>query len=208
MKRFITKKQLDELVESLNSVVSKSDCRQLSKIGEKYGLVLNQDRRTNLNLWWRKIVEMLEALPSSHKFRISLHERELWRPGRFEPETIKEFIKHLRVDDEYKLLCSKMWEDLEFALYMVKHYNIPTIGLKTFIELKGDVYDHFSQYTEAFADPAALKFSKQLKKEIDKMFEKITPEERQGAVNALLTYVNKGLQMSEEEFHNEIFKYE
>lgn len=206
MKRYISKKKLDEFVKEISCLISQSDVRKLQKIAKDYSLILIGDRQTNLNKWWMVIVDKLESLQVDDKFRKRLIEEQRWRPGRWEREEIWDFIRYLKVWDEYEFLSKDEWKQLDSSLFhLCSCFEIPRIGTKAFFEAGGDMEALLSRYTKENADPEALKLSKKLKQAIDNTLKGLPQEDLSAAAQAINSYVYSNLEMDEDEFHNALF---
>jgi len=207
MKTFKTEAEIIDLVREGNSIVSPSDFSKLAKIGKKYETELIFGKVPNVQLWYSKIVEQLQAEPRNSKFIKQLEERTFPRQADINsPEVIQEYIKYLGIyESEYLFLCSKMWDELHrFSTHTLGSYGIDTTGGATiFLKNGGDYYGYISQYSKKHCEPSALKQSTELRKTIDAMFKGLETPEKLHLANVIQQYASG--EMDADLFHNTLF---
>ena len=207
-KTYLTDRQMAELVKEGNSIVSQSDFAKVKSIEKKYDIRLIYPKQANVQLWYNKIAELLQAEPSTSKFMVQQEEQKAYPLPvyRSDPKIISNYIKYLGIwDSEYVFLCSQRWDELqEFAVHRLGNLGVDTFGGATiYLKNGGDYYGHISKHGKKFCDPESLKQSSELKKTIDALFAGMETPEKMHTTNIIMEYVSTD--MSSDEFHNALF---
>lgn len=202
-KFFISDSRIAELTRRGNEIATPADISRLHAIGKRYGFDPTGNRRDNLARFWGVICGRIDALPKGDRFRESIN-AAFWDLRLTDRGLIEDYIRHISAWADYEFLSLPQWNDLEKFTADTRFLGMEPRA-QEFIKNGGDYYGFFAQYGKRHCETSLVKYSTDLRKQIEAFFKECsTDEQRFTLVNAVETLGHTPA-MDEGDFHSLIF---
>lgn len=179
MKNYITEQQVNEIIIVLEALIKPEHLSKIKELKKKYDLNLIHDRRTNMNLFYLKMIKEIDLLPYTDIWKNNLNRYNLfWKEGDHSKgvtvesqPTVYNYIHYKGYTEDYNYLANNETRNLEDYLSGLKaQYKIPNMKVNEVIEIAPNYKKYFSQFTKQYTDKEALQRTEKIIGIIESMY--------------------------------------
>lgn len=206
MKTYITEEQLTKIDETIKLLITDKLLIKLKELKKKYGIEFYYDRQTNMNLFWKMVIDEIDNLPNTNHYKQSLIASNLWDINKNRNDVILKYMVIKGYETDYKFLQQWQTTDLEFFIEweLQRKYLLPRISIADLLRM--DNYKkHFQQYTKKYCDKEALDYTTKVLSHIDSLYTGLTREE-QFKLLAIIGQYTHNPEMTFDQIHYELHK--
>ncbi len=206
MKTYITEEQLTKIDESIKLLITDKLLIKLKELKKKYGIEFYYDRLTNMNLFWKMVIDEIDNLPNTNHYKQSLIASNLWDINKNRNDVIFKYMAIKGYETDYTFLQQWQTTDLECFIEweLQRKYLLPRISIEDLLRM--DNYKkHFQQYTKKYCDKEALDYTTKLLSLIDSLYNDLTREEQFKLLVIIGQYTHNP-EMTFDQIHYELHK--
>ncbi len=179
MKTYLTKHDIENNVGIANQYFTKERLQIIKDLSKKYNIEFTHTRQMNLNLFWQKMINEIDALPNGDPFLRSISARGLqWdrkdhNSGVELPlvATVHHYMESKRYDYDYNFLKKFETWDIEQWLNRIYDRHKIRIKIEELYEAQPDFESFFNKFGKSNADKQAIKRTEKIFKIIEDMFQ-------------------------------------
>lgn len=208
MKTYITEAQLNNIINTLNRLLTPELLCKLQVMKKKFGVEFYHDRQTNVNLFWRMLRKEIDDLPISNIFKQRLVDDHIWEGKRNSNDAVFEYMDAMGIREDYLYLANvvhtkELENFIEFDI--VRAYHLPKIQIVDLIRMYPDFKKYFSLYTKKYADKEALAYTRRIIKNISGLYGGLSNEGKYRRGKIFEQYIHS-VNMDFDTLHNLIHK--
>ena len=179
MKTYITENQVNEITSVLEQLITSEHLTKIKELKKKYDIDFVYDRRTNMNLFFMKMVNEIDAIPNTNDWKKNLNRYNLfWNTSDHSKgvtiecqPTVINFMHLKGYIEDYNYIQNYNTRELENYLgNFIRTYKIPNVKVNEVIEIAPNFKKYFSQFTKKFADKQAIDYTSKIISIIESMY--------------------------------------